>query len=73
MPVSASVARRRISRALRALIRSSGSAASAVKKTYTAREDVIGKVVKFDGDLFRVEFRQLNPRKPKVVKSRWSA
>lgn len=51
----------------------SGSAASAVKKTYTAREDVIGKVVEFDGDLFRVEFRQLNPRKPKVVKSRWSA
>jgi hypothetical protein len=50
----------------------SGSDASAVKKTYTAREEVIGKVVEFDGDLFRVEFRQLNPRKPKVVKSRWS-
>lgn len=50
----------------------SGSDASVVKKTYTAREDVIGKVVEFDGDRFRVEFKQRNPRKPKVVKSRWS-
>ena len=50
----------------------SGSDAGAVKKTYTTREDVIGKVVEFDGDRFRIEFRQQNPRKPKVSKSRWS-
>jgi hypothetical protein len=38
----------------------SGSDASMVKKTF------------FDGDLFRIEFKQQNPRKPKVTKSRWS-
>jgi hypothetical protein len=50
----------------------SGSDASMVKKTFTAREDLIGKVIEFDGDLFRIEFKQQNPRKPKVTKSRWS-
>ncbi len=34
----------------------SGIDASSVKKTFAARQDLIGRVVSFDGDRFRIEF-----------------
>lgn len=35
-----------------------GSDASKVKKTFHVREDVVGKVVEFDGDNYRIEYKR---------------
>jgi hypothetical protein len=35
-----------------------GANAGTVKKTFSVREDLIGRVTEFDGDDFRIEFRR---------------